>query len=251
LNSASSVVGSSPPSAASATRRAKVPGWRICQRIATRIINLDLQRSSAATTRRARVRSGVTNAAVFPGVAIASRREMAMARASSSALAVSIIVTAAIALSAAAEIRGSESGAASDLWSRPGATLQKPASPAMGSRICKRFDGIAGNANARQQCLHRELRVYRGGRVLHVLAACELLPGGLIKIGVESGENDRAVRKLRDRRKHFAVAGIEPVEPAAITGWFEPARRFISASMRRSRRRAASIMPFSARRSGQ
>ena len=42
----------------------------------------------------------------------------------------------------------------------------------------------------------------------------------------------------------FAVAGIEPVEPAAITGSLLPARRFISASIRRSRRAAASIAPL-------
>ena len=65
------------------------------------------------------------------------------------------------------------------------------------------------------------------------------------------GERRRHCGSCAIAASNFAVAGIEPVEPAAITGWFEPARRFISASMRRSRRRAASIMPFSVRSSGQ
>ena len=50
---------------------------------------------------------------------------------------------------------------------------------------------------------------------------------------------------------NFAVAGIDPVEPAAMTGASEPARRFASASMRRSRRSADSMAPRSARSAGQ
>ena len=35
---------------------------------------------------------------------------------------------------------------------------------------------------------------------------------------VESGQHDRAVRQPRNHSEQFAVAGIEPVEPAAMTG---------------------------------
>ena len=47
-----------------------------------------------------------------------------------------------------------------------------------------------------------------------------------------------------------AVAGIEPVEPAAITGASLPARRFASASISASRRSAASMAPRSVRNAG-
>ena len=45
----------------------------------------------------------------------------------------------------------------------------------------------------------------------------------------------------------FAVAGIEPVEPAAITGPWWPASRFASAAISRSRRSAGSMRLRSAR----
>ena len=49
----------------------------------------------------------------------------------------------------------------------------------------------------------------------------------------------------------LAVAGIEPVEPAAITGASLPAKRLASASISRSRRSAASMAPRSSRSAGQ
>ncbi len=48
-----------------------------------------------------------------------------------------------------------------------------------------------------------------------------------------------------------AVAGIEPVEPAAITGPVPAASRFASAAISMSRRSAGSMRPFSARIAGQ
>ncbi len=50
---------------------------------------------------------------------------------------------------------------------------------------------------------------------------------------------------------NLAVAGIEPVEPAAITGASLPARRLASASINMSRRSAASMAPSSLRSAGQ
>ena len=65
-------------------------GRRVRQRIAAGSSTGTFQRSSAASTRRARARSGVTRAAVLPGLSTASRKAMAMARASSPALAASM-----------------------------------------------------------------------------------------------------------------------------------------------------------------
>ena len=48
-----------------------------------------------------------------------------------------------------------------------------------------------------------------------------------------------------------AVAGIEPVEPAAITGPVPVARRLASAAISRSRRSAGSMRPFSFSTAGQ
>ena len=48
-----------------------------------------------------------------------------------------------------------------------------------------------------------------------------------------------------------AVAGIEPVDPAAITGPLLAARRLASAAISRSRRSAGSMRPRSARMAGQ
>ena len=64
------------------------------------------------------------------------------------------------------------------------------------------------------------------------LTAADRLPCLVVELGVEAGQHHGALRQPCDRCRNFAVDGIEPVEPAAITGpsWC-CARRAASASI--------------------
>ena len=73
----------------------------------------------------------------------------------------------------------------------------EPLAPA---RFGKLFDRVAGDADARQQRLQRELRMAGRGRNAVTFVAADQAPGGLVEIGVEAGEHHGAVRQTRDRR---------------------------------------------------
>ena len=53
---------------------------------------------------------------------------------------------------------------------------------------------------------------------LGALDAADRLPGIVIEIGIEPRQHHRAVGRLATACRNLAVTGIEPVEPAAITG---------------------------------
>ena len=118
------------------------------------------QRASAASTRRASARSGVTSAAVLPGVSTASRSATAIASASSSALAASITAASASAASACAV----KSGVAEPLLpklgrgGRPQRLGHKPLA-AVRRRRRQRHHGVARDADPAQQRVHGELRM--------------------------------------------------------------------------------------------
>ena len=89
-----------------------------------------------------------------------------------------------------------------------------------------------------------------GGELLFRIAA-DHVPGCVVEIGVEPGQHHRAMRQRGDGGEQLAVAGIEPVEPAAITGPSAAPSRSASALISRSRRAAGSILPRSCRIAGQ
>ena len=92
----------------------------------------------------------------------------------------------------------------------------------MWRRRAQDFDVASLDAETIQQPLHRELRMVRRGRrgefALRVPDAADRLPGLVVQIGVEPRQHHRALLQAGDGVRNFAVAGIEPVEPAAITG---------------------------------
>ena len=150
-----------------------------------------------------------------------------MARASSSALAVSIIVTAAIALSAEPEkFGGLESGLPAICGRGRAQCFRNQHLPPMGSRICKRFDGIAGNANARQQCCIENCGCTEAGASFSSLLPASFCQEASSRSVSSPGRTTAPFGSCAIAVSNFAVAGIEPVEPAAITGWFGTGETF-------------------------
>ena len=55
--------------------------------------------------------------------------------------------------------------------------------------------------------MHGELRMHGARRVFLKLTARDLAPGFFVKVGIQSRQHDRAVRKPRDRRKQLRRRG--------------------------------------------
>ena len=197
LSSASIVTGGSPSSAASAASRANTPAGVSASASPPESSTGTFHRASAASTRRASVRSGVTSAAVLPGVSIASRSATAMASASSSALAASITAMSAI---AAIGMRG-EVGVAQPIppqlarRRRPQRLRGQPLT-AVRRPLAERRHPVAEDADASEQCRHGELRMPMRG--VRGVAAGNDPPGRVVQIGVEAGQHQRAARQPGD-----------------------------------------------------
>ena len=74
-----------------------------------------------------------------------------------------------------------------------------------------------------QQRVHGVLRMVRRGGVANACPARRAtppmhLPRLVVEIGVEPRQHHGACGSVATACRNFAVAGIEPVEPAAITG---------------------------------
>ena len=201
-------------------------------------------------TRRASARSGVTSAAVFSS-STASRSATAMASASSSALAASIMVRVESAASACAS------------------------KPAAAARCRHRSVAAAGRktSDTSRSRPHGSTRFSTASRAMPMRAsnACSAYwacPGaGAMPLpscpAISRHESSsRSVSRPGSTTAPWAsramvainsaVAGIEPVEPAAITGpSVLRARRAASALISASRRLAGSMKPRSSRIAGQ
>ena len=173
------------------------------------------QRPSAAATRRARARSGVMRAAVAAGVSIASRKTTAIASASSSALAASITAMFAMPVEisrssprrsrsrqrcVAAAGRMISDTSASRPCAGASAVTSSRRTPRRASNACMANCGcpIAGAASAAPPIM-----------VQASSSRCVSSPGSTT---APCGRRAMVASKA-------AVAGIEPVDPAAITGW--------------------------------
>ena len=175
---------------------------RVRERIAGGILRaLIPHRSSAAVTRRASARSGVTSAAVFSS-STASRSATAMASASSSAVAASIMVM----------VRQRRVGMRLEAGSGRALPPQirrrrRPQyfrhQPLAARRLDEAFDSVAGDADAGKQGLQRVLGVSRRRRNALALIPGDQSPGVIVQIGVETGQHDGAVRQARDSRDQF------------------------------------------------
>ena len=107
---------------------------------------------------------------------------------------------------------------------------------------------VARDADALEQAVHGELRMAGGRRKILLGVAADHVPG--------VRRRDRCRARATPSRlaagsamvaSNSAVAGIEPVEPAAMTGPLPRASRSASALISRSRRAAGSILPCSCR----
>ena len=195
FNSASSVTGSSPLSAACATSRAKTPASVSGRRSPPESSASMFQRISAAATRRASARSGVTSAAVLFSCT-ASRSATAIASASSSALAASMTVMPANAASRAAASR-----CCRPVLGRLGRAQRLRGELFARAARAERNNLVARNSDPAQQPVHRKLRMPERGSLHHAPAVLDLadqLPGALIEIGIEPRQHHGAVRQLRD-----------------------------------------------------
>ena len=229
FSSDSSVAGSSPAVAASAASRAKMPAGVSTSASPPESSNGRSQRPSAAITRRASARSGVTSAAGRSSC-IASRSATAMASASISEL--SAAITERLCMPAA--IRASTSGS------------RKPLVPARGGGRGPQRLGRQQFAAVRcglaelhhvaafdlqmmlQQRMQRELRMVRRGRGQRLpCASCvtaDQRPRLVVEIGIEPRQHHRALRQLRDRgeeargRRHRAGGAGRDHRPARLRG---------------------------------
>ncbi len=250
LSSASSVTGGRPSIAASAASRANTPAGVSASASPPESSTVMLQRASAASTRRASARSGVTSAAVLPSSSIASRSAMAIASASSSGCAASIEDTVSSAPPACAENPTSATRSRQRSLRRRGGTPRRRAARGRGC--------WAAQAAPRRRARSRCARAAPAGRTAdgRERRGLRRRPRSWSQDGSSSsvsrpGSTTAPCGSLAMVAISSAVAGIEPVEPAAITGpslW--TARRRASAAIRRSRRAAGSIVPRSARMAG-
>ena len=247
LSSASSVTGASPPSAASAASRANTPAGVSASDIAAGIVDRHVparQRGDHAA-RRARGRASPARRSC-PGLRPLSRKATAMASASSSALAASIT----------AMVVQRRVGVRRRTWRRAASLLPKLAGrrrpqrfgdersrpcAAAGASVC---DLVARACRCAQQRLPWRIADGRGARVVVSRRRPRSAP--------RSRRRDRCRGRAAPRApcgsramvaSSVAVAGIEPVEPAAITGPALLASRAASASISWSRRSAGSMRP--------
>ena len=197
------------------------------------------QRPISAETRRARLRSGVTSAAVRPGVSKASRKMSAMTSASSPGCAASTserpsrpdaIVARCRALQCARH--ASVVGAGRKVSRSRSSRACNVADGSLQSRTSRALDADAAEQIASCQIADGRDRVRPSFR----RRASRSSPGSMTA----------AVRQMRDGGEQIrAVAGMLPVVPAAITGprGGDAARAPRSASSSRLRRAAGSSLP--------
>ena len=164
------------------------------------------QRPSAAATRRASARSGVTSAAVLSGVSTASRSATAMASASSSALAASITDRrSSAARDTGAERRSLSRARQRSVGGRRAQRLRHQRLATVRRWRSERHDLVAVDADAREQAVQGELRMARRG------CAIAAIRGGppiklhdvLVEIGIEAGQHHGAVRQAGDGREQL------------------------------------------------
>ncbi len=159
------------------------------------------QRSSAASTRRASARSGVTSAAVLPFVSAVSRSAIAMASASSSALAASSNDNPASALSSCAANSGSASSACQRSVAAAGRKRFRH-QPVAAVRRRRAENRPPRRARSRSAATTPPSQIAddrppaRPGRRRH--AAFDHVPRVVIEIGVEPRQHDRAMRQPGD-----------------------------------------------------
>ena len=249
---ASKVTGAIPSSAAAAARRAKMPAGVSASASPPESSAAIFQRASAASTRRPSARSGVTSAAVLPS-ATASRSATAIASASSSGVGRFDHASASRARlrhaprkpASAACCRHSSVAAAGR--STSDISRSRPRGPAPSA-----VDGVAGDADSRQQRLHRELRM-SGRRQRSFFSSSPAISRH--DASSRSVSRPGSTTAPCGRRAMVAISsavdGIEPVEPATITGpSVLRASRAASALISASRRATGSISLRSCRMSG-
>ena len=253
---ASSVGGSNPLVAASAARRAKTPAEVSISTSPPESSKARSHRVSAAITRRASARSGVTSAADLSRCR-ASRIAMAIASASISGLGASttarfVMPPAIFAATSGCFSRSCQTSVLAEGRIDSDASRSRPPSaggwristslrlmPKRSSSACMAYCGwFDAGCSANLPSESRTPPMLRQASSSRSVSR----PGSTT---APCGSEATACR-------NFAVAGIEPVEPAAITGpWGCAVSRLASAAIRRSRRAAGSIRLISARWLGQ
>ncbi len=87
---------------------------------------------------------------------------------------------------------------------RPQHFRDEPLAPA---RVGEPLHRVAADADARKQCLQRELRMARRRQDVGALVAADQPPGLLVEIGIEARQHDGAVRQVRDRGNQLGGRG--------------------------------------------
>ncbi len=252
FSSASNVGGSSPIATASAVSRANTPAGVSIKASPPESSNSRFQRPNAAITRRANARSGVTSAADLLRWR-ASRMATAIASASISGLGAATTARSVM----PPEIFAAMSGCASRSCHCAVAVDGRITSDISTSRPCG-----AGAPNISTSSRRRPNRSssaciancgwFDAGGVANFPCASRMppiVPHDSSSRSVSSpGSTTAPCGSFATAGRNLAVAGIEPVEPAAITGLWECAvSRAASAEINRSRRAAGSILPISFR----
>ena len=241
------MTGGVPSSAVAAASRAKIPAGVSASASPPESSAVMFQRCSAASTRRPSARSGVTSAAVLPSCT-ASRSATAMASASSSGLAASITSSCRARRRRALRSPGRRPFAATDRSRQRGAALPRPAARARAvlPAVTTASRPMPMRASKR---LHGELRMAGRRRRSPV---CGGLGAGSSPAISRQDLSSRSVSSPGSTTApcgsramvamSSAVDGIEPVEPAAITGASVlRASRCASALISASRRFAGSM----------
>ena len=244
LASASRSTGSASESAASARSRAKMPASVRSSGMPAESSMSRPQRPSSAATRRAMVRSGVTRAAVVPDVSTASRSAKAMASASSCSLWATISETPAMASPVSAKAVSAQ---------RSVVSAGRRASAMSRRRRARAPDGAAsGTTSSRRipilpiSCLRPNCgwpKALGGAPSSAPIAAQASASRSWSRPGSTTAPSAWCAMAL----SRSAVAGIEPVDPAATTG---PASRLAAARISVSRRTAGSTRSIPARMAG-
>ena len=214
---ASSTGGANSSETISATRRAKTPAGVSISDSPPESSNGNCQRPSAAITRRASARSGVTNAALF-SCAIASRMAHAIDSASISAFGAVTMATP----SRHRVIRSAIAGSDKRRYQLAVASDGRMASEASSSRPCGA--GASSSATAERSMPKRCSKACSAncGWLGCAASSSARVPIALHASSSSSVSRPGSTTAPFGRRataaRNLAVAGIEPVEPAAITG---------------------------------
>ena len=255
LSIASRSTGASPPMAACAASRANRPAGVSASGSPPESSTATCQRASAASTRRASSRSGVTRAAVLPAASSASRSAIAMASASSSALAASINESPASAASAwaakaASPVRARHRSVAAAGRKASDANRSRPCGAGMPSvSTASRAMPMRVSSACMANCGWPATGIasWRSAKAWPAISAQDASS----RLVSSPGSTTAPRGSLATAAISAAVAGMEPVEPATITGPRLCASRAASALSKASRRSVASLAPRSARIAGQ